>query len=174
MKRTTQNRSGGRRPHRPGRRLTRAAIGVLAAVAITILAGCPTPTQEEFTYTATVTVTGSVAAGLNVTVTDPVGGGDSVVGETNFPWRYQTSGRVDFESPHTVTFEVDGSVAPAETFTVEVTYREKHYTDPVTHTLFSETVTNGGTVAGPMDIQGAVVLPYFGNTFAILPSSSMT
>jgi hypothetical protein len=160
MNRTNLNRSEGRRPRRPGRRLTRAAVGVLAAAAITILAGCPTPTQEEFTYTATVTVTGTVAAGLDITVTDPVGGGDSVVGETTFPWTYQAAGSVDFENPYTVSFEVTGTVAPAETFTVEVTYREEHYTDPVTHMLFSETVTNDGSGAGTMDIQGAVVLPY--------------
>lgn len=162
MSARTLNRSGGRRPRRTRTRprAARAAIGVLAAASITILAGCPTPTQEEFTYTATVTVTGAVAGGLNITVTDPVGGGDSVVGETNFPWTYQSTGNVDFGNPYTVTFEVDGSVAAAETFTVEVTYREEHYADPVTHTLFSETVTNGGTAAGTMDIQGAVVLPY--------------
>jgi len=162
MNRTTLNRSGGRRPRRTRTRpsRTRAAIGVLAAVATIAFAGCPTPTQEEFTYTATVTVTGAVAGGLDITVTDPVGGGDAVVGETTFPWTYQSTGSVDFDNPYTVTFEVDGSVAPAETFTVEVTYREEHYTDPVTHTLFSETVTNDGTAAGTMDIQGAVVLPY--------------
>ena len=143
------------------RRVIRATVGSLfAAVVITVFAGCPTPTQEEFTYTATVTVTGTVAAGLNIDVTDPVGGGDSVAGETNFPWTYQTAGSVDFENPYTVTVEVDGNVAPAETFAVDVTYREEHYADPVTHTLFSETVTNDGSVAGTMDIQGAIVLPY--------------
>lgn len=162
MNRTTPNRSEGRRPRRTRPRPARTAIGVFVAVAavVSVLAGCPTPTQEEFTYTATVTVTGAVAAGLDITVTDPVGGGDTVTGETNFPWTYQTTGSVDFENPYTMVFEVDGTLDPAETFSVEVTYREEHYTDPVTHTLFSDTVTNDGTVSGPMDIQGAVVLPY--------------
>ena len=64
MNRTTLNRCGGRRPRRTRPRLIRAAIDLLAAVAITVFAGCPTPTQEEFTYTATVAGNRAVAAGL--------------------------------------------------------------------------------------------------------------
>ena len=161
MNRRALNRSEGRRPRRPGRRLTRAAIDLLAAVAITFLAGCPTPTQEEFTYTATVAVTGAVAGGVTVNVVDPVGGGTGgPVGVSTFPWTYPVSDSVDFDSLSTVEFVVDGTLNPGETVGVTVTYREEHYTDPVTHTLFSESVSNAAAAPEAAVIQGAVVLPY--------------
>lgn len=161
MNRTTLNRSGGRKLRRTRPRLIRAAICVLAAGAITVLAGCPTPTQKEFTYTATVAVTGAVAGGVTVDVVDPVGGGTGgPVGVATFPWTYPVSDSVDFDSLSTVEFVVDGTLNPGETFSVTVTYREEHYTDPVTHTLFSESVSNATAAPEAAVIQGAVVLPY--------------
>lgn len=161
MNRTNLNCSEGRRPRRPGRRLTRPAVGVLAAAAITILAGCPTPTQEEFTYTATVAVTGAVAGGVTVNVVDPVGGGTGgPAGVATLPWSYRVSDSVDFDSLSTVEFVVDGTLNPGETFGVTVTYREEHYIDPVTHTLFSESISNATAAPEAAVIQGAVVLPY--------------
>jgi len=146
-----------------------AAVGAALAVLTLFLASCQNIfTNQEISAQSTlntyqVTVTATTPTGLTTgTITasfDNLTTGANLDSAGALPWSFTVTGTEDFTAPEVLNASVGVSGSTAdESVRLVVVYEEFGPGDPVTHTIFDQTVSS--PVGGNISVSSTFVLPY--------------